>query len=123
MSMEDENVKAFLRAIESTGINAEDAALGVGLSPVVVSRWLEEGRLEEEHITNGGRARKRAVFQLELWREYRKARAKAKSRILALMQEHAREDWRAAKQAMDYMNASDARTTREDPAYYMGGSK
>lgn len=120
MNIADQKVRLFLHAIESTGINAEDAALAADLPPSMVNEWLEEGRKEEEHVANGGRARKRSMFALELWRAYRKARAKARGRLLELLQKHAKDDWRATAKAIDYLTTSDARTEREDPAYYMG---
>jgi hypothetical protein len=116
----DPKFAEFLGFIEA-GVSVEDAAMAADLSAGAVISSLEAGRLEEERLSFGGRARKVSAPDLQVWKEYGKARAQGRAKALALINRASADDWKAAKFRLEYMQSTALRSGREDPAYYMGG--
>lgn len=107
----------------SNGNDAISAAALADLPMQTVLSNLNAGQIEEQRITAGSRPRKTHAIHLEFWKTYQKSRAQARNRLITTIENHARDDWKAAKFALEYMDSGELGGGREDSAYYMGGSR
>lgn len=95
----------FLKAIEN-GLDIETASYLCGMSPASVFRLLERGKIEQERLNAGTRAKPRKSEEgaLELWVEVAKNRAKSIARHLNNINMAAADDWKASKYVLEHVH-------------------
>jgi hypothetical protein len=96
VGIDDPQVKQLLSALQA-GNFVEDACDFAGIAKSTVYRWLDRGLQESDSIAAGEKPNKNERVYLELWDAIKSARAEAKVRNVAIIQNAAKNGtWQAA---------------------------
>ena len=96
VGIDDPRVKQLLSALQA-GNFVEDACDFAGIGKSTVYKWLDRGLQETENIEAGAKPNKHERVYVELWDAIKSARAEAKVRNVAIIQNAAKNGtWQAA---------------------------